>query len=451
MTIFNTNPPQGGGCSGSGFGSDVGDIYAKSKDEPLVKELELTNQEQILNGTIAPELQAKSGYYAAGGITSTTLNNTSTSSIVVDQSKIINKEAGISYILNEDGSNVTLFKTVINAKNMQAAISLGAVAPVTATSISMCFKDNDLYLFFASATTAYCRVLDTTNDTWKTSLTVISSSLGGSFSGSIVACHNNKNTGKVNLFLRSGTFITYVVSTTDGVVFSNELQSNNFDISGSTIGHSEILTRDGSKNYYNGKYYFYKAKEGQNTTPAQPTNGVFSIDEVTYDFQNVAYLTTAKTTDDSRYFLNCTESGIFFFPVARTGVDTLDVCYSDDGFATHTITEVQNVSFIEPVTFLTDESSAYFVNFYTTKTIFETLNLSTISLTNKGNIPQSATGYPAVCIDEGQGIWFGSTNGTSNDALQTVYLDATFSDSKIKLPAEPYTDPRISWRVRSET
>jgi hypothetical protein len=434
MTIINTNPSGGGGSGG--FGGDVGDITITEKGNIPEKTYQLTNEEQIKDGSLTPELFAKEGYAGSAGLTNVTYNNTTNTADTCDGVIAINKESGITYIISKGNDREgILYKNTNNLTDISTSVNLGQIASAdfSFNHSKVCFKGDDLYIYYSSSSNCYCRVFDTTSDTWKTSQTLV---IGIS---EIFGVHYNSNINKVVICLDFNNN-DYWLTTSDGTTHTVFGSNNYYASAGSDIEYLNT-NRDGNNFYYGGFYWLYNY---QNQI-------VYKVDETNFSGSIVEDLTkTLPAFSGNR--LQCTENGVFWFIIGRDSSNpNIEICYSDDGFLTHEtrVIPTPTGTSLSVEMFLIDNVSVagycnniFYINYDLTQDSFSTVYSPIVTAAVSSN---------KTIFKDGDYLNFITSNGTSNDGIFNYNFNATFSDMPLVLPVSPSTDKRYTYNVRHTT
>jgi hypothetical protein len=441
MTIYNTNPATGG-SGGGGFGATVGDIIITNKDNTPEKSLELTNTEQNLDGSLYPELLAKSGYEGVGGITDLVFNNNTVNNNASDNTLAINKEDGISYIISTGTSNQgVLMKNTNNMTDISTSVILDSNFATSASnmfySMVACFKGNDLYIFYGLAN-LYCRVFDTTNDTWKTNETFIASLT----SHRLTECHFNSNMDVVNVFCTTDSSATQLrkTSTTDGLIFTPFfILPNSATLNNASTNRQNFINRDGNNIYYDGFYWFYNINDGI----------ISKYDELNFSTTIVTTIVNTLTGNKYTNSVQCTKEGTFFLQIARDNSANIEILLSFDGLDTleQRVIPQPTGTTVNPTMTLLDNNTL--ISIYSTFAHVN-FNLSQDSFDLVANSLGSFNAMKNIFTD---GNYFNITYtaGTTDDPINNYSFNMTQNANPLILPPAPSADKRYNYYVRSQT
>lgn len=313
MALYNSNSQN----------SKIGDIILTNKKNINDKYIELTNEQQVFSSQEYPKLADLECYIGEGGITDLTFNNYADYSTFSRNSICIKKNENEVYLIKQN-SNYKIFLE-LNTNNMlnqdNNNLLVAQISSISGYYMSACFKEDDLYIFFGSGD-IYCSVYDTVNNVFKTQdIRIVS------FQNSyIFGIHNNKNTGKINVFVRFNDTSMRCYSTTDGFIFTSELIATQaLNRLTTTTGNLFNKTKDGDNFYYNGKYYFFDTLN----------SNIFSVDEINYNI-TVEKEITISYSKYLKQIIQCNTKGLFFMLIS-TDSNVSQILHSTNGIDNITI------------------------------------------------------------------------------------------------------------------
>jgi hypothetical protein len=438
MTIYNSIPSSGE----SGNTRKVGDIYSTSQDNADANAFTLTNEKQTLDGTLAPDLLALSNYRGNAGLISLEfLKEDVNMGNQTDGYISINKAEGETYLIGRGTeSNGLLVRINNNDFDNPELLAFNWVTGGLFQKIFACFKGDDLHMSYTNGSSCYHIVYNTLNNTFTTQTTVASA---GSSGHSQMALRYIETIDKVVLIIKSSSSSCACYTTSDGVIFNLE---NTFSGYISDIGtaNQNILRfdKEGTNNYYDSKFWFLRS------------NGleVFSIDINTFSLLSEQNVSGKATSSSFTYtVLQCTTSGIFYFPIGYTLNTEIEFLYSDDGMLTFNFllsSSMASLSVNNIVFYLIDNNSAIIKDLALYSNVYISYNLNLI---NNFNALLTLTAYnqnePYSVVKDGDNLNIFYQSSSSNGVMQVTSYTMTESASPLVLPVAPNINSQYEWRV----
>lgn len=256
MTIYNTNIIKSSNQENENQELNSCDFFISNESNEIDNSIKLQKERQVINKDLYNELynldifnskqdlieilgdlDGVSGYFD--------LENTISNNFI-----IIPKTDKEIFILAEGTSDAgILLKYDLTTEDITTIEVLSEEVSLLkkVDRMSMCFKNDDLFLYYGKSGQNYIRVFDTLLNEFKTEETQITEVNRGN---ELDFFHYNENTNSVNFKIYN-----FIVKTVDGVDF--EIIEVDYNRTTYSKSYQNTLNKNGTKNYHNGYYYYY--------------------------------------------------------------------------------------------------------------------------------------------------------------------------------------------------
>lgn len=257
MTIYNTNIIKSNNEEETSQELNVGDFFISNENNEIDNSIKLKKERQVINKDLYTELYNLNVFNSEQDL----IENLGNLDLTLGYFDLINnlgnnfiiipKTDEEIFILGEGVSDAgILLKYDLTTEDITTIEVLSSDISLLKKvyRMSMCFKNNDLYLYYSKGSTHYIRVFDTLLNEFKTEETQITDI---NENNELDFFHYNENTNTVNFKVED-----FVVKTEDGINFETiDININKYTVA---LSYQHKLNRNGTENYFKGYYYFYR-------------------------------------------------------------------------------------------------------------------------------------------------------------------------------------------------
>lgn len=294
MTIYNTNIIKSNNEEETNQELNVGDFFISNESNEIDNSIKLKKERQVINKDLYTELYNLNIFNSEQDLINILNENITYFDLINSLGNnfiIIPKTDKEIYIFGEGVSDAgILLKYDLTTEDITTIEVLSEEVSLLkkVDKMSMCFKDDDLFLFYGKSSINYIRIFDTLLNEFKTEENQVTNI---NRSNELDFFHYNENTNTVNFKIYD-----YIFKTENGIDFET-INTNQGKTTSYAKSYQNTLDKNGTKNYSNG-YYYYAFIGATNYTE------IYRMNENDFSFEIFLKYSNLNKNDFSKSSLN---------------------------------------------------------------------------------------------------------------------------------------------------